>query len=72
MLELLQQVRRKAKTSRIMRFFGFKTTMGMDAFPNSMFSLGHLFEPSGEAYSSVALTGPALVQGVLIPQEISD
>jgi hypothetical protein len=46
--------------------------MGMDMYPNGVFSFSHLFEPSVESYSSVALTGPALVQGVLIPEEISD
>ena len=72
MLEFLEQANKRGRISRVLRFFAFKTTMGMDMYPSPTFSLSNLLEPSGDSYSSVSLTGPAIVQGVFIPQEIGD
>lgn len=72
LLQLFEEVRKKSKVSRVLRFFAFKTTMGMDEYPSPYFSFSHLFEPSSESYSSVSLTSAAIVQGVLIPQELTD
>ena len=52
------------------RFLGFKTNMGFDQYPAANFGFNNLFEPSRMAFSSDALTGPALVQGVYIPEDV--
>ena len=48
-------------TSRVGRFLGFKTTMGVDHYPHSMYGMHSLFEPSTQGYSSKTFTGPCLI-----------
>lgn len=47
--------------------------MGMDMYPDPMFSIAHLFVPSNNGYSSVAIDGgAAIAQGVFIPDSVHD
>jgi len=63
---LYYEVNKTKRDSRILRFLGFKTTGGQDQYPNPMFSVTHLFEPSNATYSSDSLEKPAIAQGVLL------
>ena len=56
LFDLLKKVKSTHRNSRILRFFAYKTSVGMDQHPDPMFSVAHLFEPSSFSYSSVALT----------------
>ena len=38
--------------SRVLRFLGFKTDIGIDEYPAGDFSVSNLFEPSIDPYSS--------------------
>ena len=67
--ELFSQLKNEFHRPRLARFFGFKTNMGMEAYPNPRYSFTNLFEPSGSPYCSDSMTGPALVQGVYIPED---
>ena len=37
-------------TSRVGRFLGFKTTMGVDHYPHSMYGMHSLFAPSTQCW----------------------
>ena len=43
--------------------------MGADTYPNPRFSFTNLFEPSHAPYCSDSMAGPAIVQGVYIPDD---
>ena len=38
--------------SRLLRFFGFKASQGVEGIPSIKYSLTQLFEPSTESYNS--------------------
>ena len=60
--ELFPLIGREGKSaSRVGRFLGFKTTMGVDHYPHSAYGMHGLFEPSTQGYSSRAFTEPCLV-----------
>ena len=69
-LELLYiQVRDSHRKHQLLRFQGFKTTMGMDQYPNPYFSITNLFEPTSDSYSSTAIDGPCIAQGIFLTQD---
>lgn len=43
----------------------------MDMYPNPMFSISHLFEPTSSTYSSQALSEPVIAQGIFIAEDFS-
>ena len=69
LLELFVKMKSEFERPRLARFYGFKTNMGADTYPSPRFSFTNLFEPSYNAYSSDSMTGPAIVQGVYIPED---
>ena len=62
----------KTTIKRVGRFFGFKTTMGIDHYPHAQYGMHHLFEPSTHGYSSITFNGPCLVQGVYLADDFQD
>ena len=69
LLDLLVEMKSKFHRPRLARFYGFKTNMGADTYPNPRFSFTNLFEPSHAPYCSDSMAGPAIVQGVYIPDD---
>ena len=69
LLELFDIMKSDFQRPRLARFYAFKTNMGADCYPHPRFSFTNLFEPSYSPYCSDSLSGPALVQGVYIPED---
>ena len=63
-------MRSKVHRPRMVRFFGFKTNAGFDEYPRPRFGFHNLFNAGEDSYSSEAVDGPALVQGVYIPEDV--
>lgn len=71
-MDLITEVESRRRNSRILRFIGFKTTMGVDMYPEPVYSMAHTFEPSLQSYSSDIFSNdiPTIVQGAFIPEDV--
>ena len=69
LLDLLVEMKSQFHRPRLARFYGFKTNMGAETYPNPRCSFTNLFEPSHAPYCSDSMVGPAIVQGVYIPDD---
>ena len=57
---------------RLLRFYAFKATEGMDAYPSPQFSISNIFDATLGVYSSQAIKGPNLVQAMMVPHQLCD
>ena len=73
LFSLLREYKKIGRNSRVLRFFGFKSSMGQAQFPSPTFSITHLFEPSAEQFSSDPIKGGIMMaQGVFLPSDVNE
>ena len=69
LLNVYEKMKKELTRPRLARFYGFKSNMGVDSYPQPELGFNNLFEPSHMPYQSDRMDGPVIVQGVYIPED---